>query len=353
MTPRASPASGAGAAVPARTPSLRRSHLESRRMTGDMDVLLGRGTRAPQPRTCLRLTPAGPFLPPDTPIILGERGTTSVGDDERIRAILAFLSDPDKARRCAETQLIETPDFQSADEPAVRTKTRGASAPVVRACVSQQDDTSDEAYEQLHSKFERAEKRLRRLEKEGLVRARRHMVEQVARLETMDVHKLLPALEAREAELSGTQRRPREAILACAQHMQQELLADARETLARYDKLLPDHARGDRPPSKRPLPHPSVEPRRSRGEQRQARARRAEDSDAGSAGATGRTGPSLAAHAVPAAEDAARSHGARNSARTRATSAFGERLPDYVARRAAFDDTMAPWIEAAAAERCP
>ncbi|CCU98831.1 unnamed protein product [Malassezia sympodialis ATCC 42132] len=310
-----------------------------------MDVLLGRGTRAPQP--------PGPFLPPDTPIILGERGTTSVGDDERIRAILAFLSDPDKARRCAETQLIETPDFQSADEPAVRTKTRGASAPVVRACVSQQDDTSDEAYEQLHSKFERAEKRLRRLEKEGLVRDRRHMVEQVARLETMDVHKLLPALEAREAELSGTERRPREAILACAQHMQQELLADARETLARYDKLLPDHARGDRPPSKRPLPHPSVEPRRSRGEQRQARARRAEDSDAGSAGATGRTGPSLAALAVPAAEDAARSHGARNSARTRATSAFGERLPDYVARRAAFDDTMAPWIEAAAAERCP
>lgn len=267
-------------------------------------------------------------------------------DDERIRAILVFLSDPEKARRCAETQLIETPDFQSVDEPAVRTKTRGASGPVVRVCISQQEDTSDEAYEQLHSKFERAEKRLRRLEKEGLGRDRQRMVEQVARLEAMDVHKLLPALEAREAELNA-ERRPREEIIACAQQVHAALLAEARETLARYNKLLPDDALADGT-LKRPLSH-AEEPPSGRGERRYARARRAEHRDA----TGGRPGPSLAALAVPAPEIAAPSHGARNSTRMRATSAFGERLPDYVARRAAFDDTMAQWIEAAASERCP
>ncbi|WFD20475.1 hypothetical protein MCAP1_002719 [Malassezia caprae] len=320
MPPRASAAAGAGAA-PTRTPSLRRSHLESRRMTGDIDLLLGHGTRAPPP--------SGPFLPPDTPMVLSEHGVMGTQDDERLRAIMAFLSDPEKARRCAETQLIETPDFQSADEPAVRTKTRGASGPV--------DDTSDEAYEQLHSKFERAEKRLRRLEKDGLVRDRRRMVEQVARLEAMDMHKLLPALEAREAELSSA-RRPREAILACAQQMHAELLAEARETLARYNKLLPDDALADT--RKRPSSH-TAEPT-GRGERRHARARRAEHRDAVAA----RSRPPLAAQAGPAP-----SPGARKAALS--TSAFGECLPDYVAHRAAFDDTMAQWIEAAASERRP
>ncbi|WFD23998.1 hypothetical protein MEQU1_002695 [Malassezia equina] len=339
MPPRASAATGAGVAMPQRTPSLRRSHLESRRMTGDIDLLLGRGT---QP-----MAPPGPFLPPDTPIVLKEHGPASTTSDERILAILACLLDPEKARRCADMQRIETPDFQSADEPAVRSKTRGTSAPV--------EDTSDEAYEQLHSKHERAEKRLRRLEKEGLVRDRRRMVEQVARLETVDVHRLLPALEAREAELcSGAEVRPREAILACAQRKQQELLAEARETLARYNKLLPDDALADRAPLKRRSSPTAVdEPPTSRSDRRHARARRAEErSEARVAASSGRTGPSLANLAQSAPENAAHSHDharPRNSARKRATSAFGERLPDYVARRAAFDDTMAQWIEAAAA----
>lgn len=326
-------------------------------MTGDIDLLLGRGTQPMAPRTFLRLTVAGPFLPPDTPIVLKEHGILTTSSDERILAILACLSDPEKARRCADMQRIETPDFQSADEPAVRSKTRGTSAPVVRRRNSHQEDTSDEAYEQLHSKYERAEKRLRRLEKEGLVRDRRRMVEHVARLETVDVHKLLPALEAREAELcSGAEVRPREAILACAQRKQQELLVEARETLARYNKLLPDDALADRAPLKRRSSPTAIdEPPTSRGDRRHARARRAEErSEARAAASAGRTGPSLAHLAQPAPDHAAHSpdHARpRNSARTRATSAFGERLPDYVARRAAFDDTMAQWIEAAAAGR--
>ncbi|WFD27882.1 hypothetical protein MNAN1_002890 [Malassezia nana] len=338
------PLRGSGATrdgVPStRAPSLRRSHLESRRTTGDIDLLLGRTSRAP--------APPGPFLPPDTPIVLSEQGTASSAEssDERILAILSLLSDPEKARRCAETERIETPDFQSADEPAMRGKTRGTSAPVVRASAHMQEDTSDEAYEMLHSKFERAEKRLRRLEKEGLVRDRRRMVEQVARLESMDVHKLLPALEARETELSGSTARSRDAILACALDMQQELLAETRETLARYNKLLPDDALAYNQGTKR---------RRLRsGEVNTASpppsARKDAKHDEKSAPAARRDGPSLAALAQVPARGSAKSSGSHahppRSARTRATSAFGERLPDYVARPAAFDDTMAQWLEA-------
>lgn len=281
--------------------------------------------------------------------MLSEQGTVSsaASCDERILAILSFLSDPEKARRCAETQLIETPDFQSADEPAMRGKTRGTSAPVVRASAHMQEDTSDEAYEMVHSKFERAEKRLRRLEKEGLVRDRRRMVEQVARLESMDVHKLLPALEAREAELNGSSARSRDAILACAQDMQQELLAEARETLARYNKLLPDDALADdQGPKRRRLRVGAV-----KTESPSPRARKdVTHNEKKSATVAWRDGLSLAALAQVSAGKGGKSPDGHahtpSSARMRATSAFGERLPDYLARPAAFDDTMTQWLEA-------
>ena len=145
-----------------RAPSLRRSHLESRRMSdsADADVIhMLLHPPAPAP---------GPFLAPTTEFVLcapGALETHQSADhegDERVRAILAFLSDPEKARRCAEARDIETPDFVSANEPSMLGKTRGASGPI--------DDTSDEAYEQLHAKHERAEKRLRRLEKDALIR---------------------------------------------------------------------------------------------------------------------------------------------------------------------------------------
>lgn len=44
---------------------------------------------------------------------------------------MAFLSDPEKARICAETKLIETPHFEPVNDSAILGKTRGAACPAV------------------------------------------------------------------------------------------------------------------------------------------------------------------------------------------------------------------------------
>lgn len=51
---------------------------------------------------------------------------------ERVQAIFAYLSDPEKARECASMQELETPEFRAADAPTSLGKTRGNATPVVR-----------------------------------------------------------------------------------------------------------------------------------------------------------------------------------------------------------------------------
>lgn len=265
----------------------------------------------------------GPYLAPTTEFVLMAPGTpeacrgAGLKDDERVRAILSFLSDPEKARRCAELRDIETPDYVSANEPSILGKTRGASAPI--------DDTSDEVYEQLHVKHERAEKRLRRLEKDALIRDRRRVLERVQHIEQVDIIKLLPAFEARVAQEQG--KRTRSELFEHLTQVHASVLADARALLDRYNKLLPDEARqapGGR--FRRPsMPDDSPDPPFSRAHATPLR-----------------TAPSLA--------DLARGSDTPSTRRRRPVSlrqkehlAFGESVPECATRPELFDDTMAAW----------
>ena len=157
-----------------------------------------------------------PLLPGDTRVVLTERPGSPGAPGERVRAILALLSDPDKARECAETRVIETPDYCVAEPGAGRTRGLGAA-----------EDTSDEVYMRRNSKHERHERRLRRLEKEGLERERRRVAERIAGVEAMDLALLVPAMP-QSAEEARAVLEARRALL----------LADARATLARLDRLL-------------------------------------------------------------------------------------------------------------------
>ena len=189
--------------------------------------------------------PETPFLPPETPLLLvddlgcvdGEAAAGSQAGD-RVERILAFLADPEKARACAHTRVIETPDFRLADESESLGRTRGVGH-------GSKEDTSDEAYTRRHARHERLEKKLRRQEKEGLVRDRRKHVDRVVALEQLDVRAFVPALAAHDAERKAPPRSEAE-LEAHLARVRADLLADARLTLARYNKLLPDEAAADR-----------------------------------------------------------------------------------------------------------
>lgn len=304
-----------------RAPSLRRSHLESRRMSGSADAdVIHMLLHPPAPAP-------GPFLAPTTEFVLcapGAPETHQSADhegDERVRDILAFLSDPEKARRCAEARDIETPDFVSANEPSMLGKTRGASGPI--------DDTSDEAYEQLHAKHERAEKRLRRLEKDALIRDRKRVLERVRHIEQVDIIKLLPAFEAREAQEQG--KRTRSELLEHLTHVHASVLADARALLDRYNKLLPDEAQ------------------QVSGVRYQRASTRAIDGSPGPPSDRARADPLRMA---PSLADLARSHDTPSARRPCPVStrhserlAFGERVPDCATRPDLFDDKIAAWLQ--------
>ena len=168
-----------------------------------------RGTDVPE-------TQSTPLLPGDTRVVLTEEPCSPGAPGDRVRAILALLSDPDKARECVEMRTIETPDYCVAGPGAGRTRGLGAA-----------EDTSDEVYMQRNSKHERHERRLRRLEKEGLERERMRVAERIARVETMDLALLVPAMPQSADEAR--------AVLEARRAL---LLADARATLARLNKLL-------------------------------------------------------------------------------------------------------------------
>ncbi|PKI82472.1 hypothetical protein MVES1_003438 [Malassezia vespertilionis] len=262
---------------------------------GDIAMLLD----APQ-----AITSPTPFLAPDTIFHLsGSTATSHSAQDDRIQAILAFLSDPEKARACAALQVIETPDFKPANAPSSLARTRGASAVV--------DDMSDAAFRARHAKPERMEKRLRHQEKETLVRDRRRHLNRIAALERVNVARLVPMLAAREQE----QGRAVQSEVAYTEHLsllQERLLAEAHATLQRYDTLLPGEARA------------------SSGASAQRVKSRAPLST--------RLGPSLhelSNEVCTLYPDRTRQH---------PDTAFGERVPDYLTRSAPFEEAIAEFL---------
>lgn len=219
-------------------------------------------------------------------------------------------------------------------------------------------DTSDEAYLARHLRHERAEKKLRKQEKENLIRDRRQLITRISSLEHVDVALLVPALAALEAE-GGKPARSEDALIAHLSNLHAELLADAKATLARYDKLLPSEAKRDQEtamgelPSRvsmSPTPHtpgPSV-PRVVR---ESTRALGARDLPSRAPRAPShRTGPSLAELAAlddPERRDSVYPLTAsrrRNSSRMKAASAFGERIPDYALHNEPFETAMADFL---------
>lgn len=361
-----SPIPGAtGALPPKRKPTLRRSQLESRLLAGsrgDVEMLLNPPPRVVAQGTCEGAHQDNPFLPGDTVLTLGAAASSSsppvgtAGPSERVQRILAYLSDPEKARACATMEQVETPDFCAADAPMSLGKTRGASVSAVGCHLLTQCDTSDEAYLARHLRHERAEKKLRKQEKEALVQDRRRILARIASLEQADVTLLVPAFAAREAE-RGAAPQSDEAMIAHLSLLHGELLSDARATLARYDKLLPDEAKHDRhvpvvgrrvrasaspasPVHESPEPHIVKEPKAMRG---------VWFSPPYHAPAP-RVGPSLAELAtMDRLEQDASVYPSpppqrRNSSRRKKVSAFGERVPDIAAHRAPFESAMAHFL---------
>ncbi|WFD31178.1 hypothetical protein MSPP1_002212 [Malassezia sp. CBS 17886] len=355
----------------------------------DVDLLLDPPARAAEPT---------PFLPPETPVRLvpGSGGRAPVAgappcdadansealtpkmNDPRVQAILAVLSDPKKARICEETRVIETPDFRAADVAPGLGKTRGA-GPL--------EDTSDDAYTQRHLRHERAEKKLRRQEREVLTRDRRAVVAFIDSLTQLDVHALVPALHARrtqtraKGEGRGGSADTGGDPIAHLERARADALADACSTLARYDKLLPDKARA--------MPHGATSrlPVATPPGEDTAREKRCAVKDLAYTAAAARgvyerfmsASPSLADLArsqpdadgapempgdCPGASDPPRQRDAptdtqtsgtrqhasqstrRNSMRVKSTTAFGQRVPEYAARSVPFDDAMAEWLTA-------
>jgi hypothetical protein len=123
---------------------------------------------------------------------------------------------------------------------------------------------SDAVYEKRHRRPDKLEKRQRRLEKERLIKDRQKLRDRIEHLKTADARLLLPIIMAREqskAEAASTEpgahspaaepgsSTPRgtsphsaessSSSSAKLEQLRSELLAEAHETLARYDALLP------------------------------------------------------------------------------------------------------------------
>ncbi|PWN21376.1 hypothetical protein BCV69DRAFT_311889 [Microstroma glucosiphilum] len=171
---------------------------------------------------------------------------------------ISFFSDPDVAQACRAKALIETPEFKLRDDSSQMGKTRGGA-------LKSEEDTSDAAYERRHRRPDNLEKKQRRLEKERLVRDRQKLRERIEQLRTVDPRMLVPIIAAREKQRqtgtaatddptsSSSSLRGAEAAMGLGkQHMsaeasanlrkverlRKELIAEATETLLRYDALL-------------------------------------------------------------------------------------------------------------------
>ncbi|SPO30551.1 uncharacterized protein UTRI_06481 [Ustilago trichophora] len=137
-------------------------------------------------------------------------------------------------------QLIETPDFKPRDDILYMPKTRGLRSEAA-------EDTSDAAYERRHRKPETAEKRQRKAEVDRLSRDRQKLLSRIEQLKTVEARMLQPIVVARDqvrAEVSLNDdelTQPEQETKPLHQRIEDvrnELLADAYETLKRYDLLL-------------------------------------------------------------------------------------------------------------------
>ncbi|KAL4399018.1 hypothetical protein ACI68E_004415 [Malassezia pachydermatis] len=201
-------------------------------------------------------------------------------------------------------------------------------------------------------------------------------MERLSRLEQVDVQKLLPALEARQAQEEASQPpKTREELLTYVTEIHATMLADARAILDRYNTLLPDEVEHDASAassvatlSTASTPEPSATQRLHRPPRSSHTGTAATATVSLTTKRPQRVGPTLSEIASTSATedpitttpkhtdtDAIPSHDTpvpsipppkqrRNSRRTKSTSAFGERVPDYLARTEPFDDTMTNWI---------
>lgn len=138
-------------------------------------------------------------------------------------------------------QLIETPDFKPRDDTLYMPKTRGLRSEAA-------EDTSDAAYERRHRKPETSEKRQRKAEVDRLSRDRQKLLSRIEQLQTVEARMLQPIVIARdqvraEAAASNADQDQQPQPQAKPLHeriedVRKELLADAYETLKRYDLLL-------------------------------------------------------------------------------------------------------------------
>ncbi|KAJ1024081.1 hypothetical protein NDA16_002920 [Ustilago loliicola] len=138
-------------------------------------------------------------------------------------------------------QLIETPDFKPRDDTLYMPKTRGLRSEAA-------EDTSDAAYERRHRKPETAEKRQRKAEVDRLSRDRQKLLSRIEQLKTVEARMLQPIVvaidqvRAEAAASNGDQdqqlQAPTKPLHERIEDVRKELLADAYETLKRYDLLL-------------------------------------------------------------------------------------------------------------------
>ncbi|SPO48762.1 uncharacterized protein PSANT_06453 [Moesziomyces antarcticus] len=145
-------------------------------------------------------------------------------------------------------QLIETPDFRPRDDTLYMPKTRGLRSEAA-------EDTSDAAYERRHRKPETAEKKQRKAEVDRLARDRQKLLARIDQIKNADARMLQPIVIARDqvrAEASTETKEPkhdspssRKPLHDRVEDLRRELLADAYDTLKRYDLLLSttDHAK--------------------------------------------------------------------------------------------------------------
>ncbi|WFD43766.1 hypothetical protein MPSI1_002430 [Malassezia psittaci] len=226
-------------ALPTRARSLRRSQIESKLLLGDqlkLDMLLNPPPRNIQGETVFLLDD---MEEKETPAPCTKEFSKS---SDRVQKIFAYLSDPEKARECAAMQQAEIPDFCVIDTSSLLGKTRGANVSVCKGLT--QGDLSDDTYSARHHRHERAEKKLRKEEKDRLCRDRRQLCDRISALEQVDVQLLVPMLAALEAE-QGKPARSSDELLRHVTDIYTGVVADARATLSRYDRLLPDEAMAD------------------------------------------------------------------------------------------------------------
>lgn len=226
-------------------------------------------------------------------------------------------------------------------------------------CILTQYDTSDEVYLARHLRHERAEKKLRKQEKENLIRDRQKLIARIESLEQVDIALLVPMLASLDTQYNKPARSEDE-LTTHLTTLHAELLADAKATLVRYNKLLPSEAKHDPDTDYAKRPARATTPLAQHTQTRVPRVVKESTKALGERASPlrpksplhHRIGPSLAelaAQEMPSQADdpvypTTPSNQRRNSTRRKAASAFGERVPDYALHPAPFETAMAQFF---------